>query len=391
MPTATRAERDRALIGMVHTVFRVSSFLSSMLGQHPLATGISFDIYDGEKPSPSSLLFSLRPGEPRGAGPSRLDRIEVGGRYWTLDFHATPEFGTFWSREGHWIILATGTLVSLLVSLFVLATLRREEMEKELVAQVRRALDARDEFISIAAHELRTPITSLKLQLDMLRRYGPADPARALARFSELGQSQVRRLTELINELLDVTRIQAGRFRLNPRATDLNQLVSDLAGQYRDSAPSADPLLRVNGAPEPLLADVDPLRLGQAVENLLSNALKYGGTKPIHLEVEKRDGRGVIRVRDQGIGIPPDLQGRIFDRFERAVDTDSVSGLGLGLFIAKQIVDAHHGEIHVESTVGAGSTFSIEVPLSESTGTTELGRSGKRTETASGKSADAAP
>jgi signal transduction histidine kinase len=363
-PPRTPAQRERAVVGMLNSAFRATTFFQAVLGQNPVNSDIVFDLYDGPTPAPGSLLYSLRPDEERGAaGFIRVDRVAVGGRTWTLVYHTLPGFGSFWMRQGHWIVAAFGTLLSLLLFWLLWNAFRRAESERLLAAQVSQALDARDEFISIAAHELRTPITSLKMQLDMVRRYGSLDPAKSLEKVTRLGQQQVGRLMELINELLDVTRIQSGKLRVQRQETDLSQLVRDLVDHYRGSLPGADRLLELHAAPEPVLAQVDPLRFGQAVENLLSNAIKYGGLKPVQLHVDKDGRNGVIRVRDHGIGIPSDRQEIIFRRFERVADTDTVGGLGLGLYIAKQIVDAHQGRIRVESAPGQGSTFTIEIPL----------------------------
>jgi signal transduction histidine kinase len=363
-PIATPEQRSKAVIGMLDTVFYIHSFIGAVLGDSAPNSDISFDVYDGASPEPDSLLFNLHPGMDPSNGLRRFDHIKVGGRPWMLDFYAGPGFGNFWSRQGHWIVLIGGALISVLFFMALLAALRREELEKELVAQVRTALNARDEFISIAAHELRTPLTSLKLQLEMGRRYGNKDPVKSLARITQMGQQQIRRLTDLINELLDVTCIQTGNLRIHPQSTDLNSIVRDLADHFRNTEYGLAEKLEVQESREPVLADVDPSRLYQAVQNLLSNASKFSNGKPIRIRVEKTVDAGVIHVSDFGIGFPADRQDRIFLRFARDEESsDSVGGLGLGLYIAKKIVDAHCGSIRVKSSPGMGSTFSIELPF----------------------------
>lgn len=234
-----------------------------------------------------------------------------------------------------------------------------------LYEQAAEAIRLRDEFLSIASHELRTPLTSLRLQVQTLLRViardGQADPTRSVA-LLERANRQVTRLASLVEGLLDVSRIREGALRLSTEWFDLADAVEEVVERSRED-------VRMSGSQVSVQIRArargrrDRLRVEQVITNLLANALKYGCGRPIHLEVDERDdGSGVLVVRDEGIGIPPDKIERIFDRFERAVSALAYGGLGLGLYIVKQIVEAHGGSVSAMSEQGSGATFTVILP-----------------------------
>lgn len=227
------------------------------------------------------------------------------------------------------------------------------------------AIQARDLFLSVASHELRTPLTTLQLQLQSLKRFVDKTgdlPSEIETRLVS-ALRQTRRLGDLINELLDVSRITHGRLLPERVETDLAAIVREVLERYRVSIEQAGSELIVRGLDESIVGFWDPLRLDQIVDNLLSNAIKYGEGRPIILEIARVDGKARLVVTDHGIGISPQDQERIFERFERAVSTRYYGGFGLGLWITRQVVEAHGGAIHVESELGRGSTFTVELPL----------------------------
>jgi signal transduction histidine kinase len=227
------------------------------------------------------------------------------------------------------------------------------------------AVQAREDFISIASHELRTPLTPLTLQLDRLRRMltrKELDP-KEVAKLQASLERQAARLTSLVDILLDVTRLRRGPMKLKPEKLDLSVLARDTAEGLADHVRlSRSELLIETGGP--IEGQWDRVRLQQALTNLLTNAIKYGQGKPITLHVHHEGGRAHIAVRDNGPGISRADQTRIFRRFERLPSAEgSAGGLGLGLYITRQIIEAHGGTVRLESRLGAGATFTCTLPL----------------------------
>jgi PAS domain S-box-containing protein len=235
-----------------------------------------------------------------------------------------------------------------------------------LFLESQRAVRLRDEFLAVASHELKTPLTPLRLQLQGLRRVvegqgGEPVPPERLLRAVRGCESQVRKLAGLVNDLLDVAKLAQGRLPLHLEEVDLGAVAREVLEQLSAEAARAGCRVElVDG--ERVMGQWDRLRLEQVVTNLLTNAFKYGAGRPIHVHVEWEDGVARLSVRDEGIGIAPEHRGRIFGKFERAVSERHYGGLGLGLHITQQIVSALGGSILVESEVGKGSTFTVELP-----------------------------
>jgi PAS domain S-box-containing protein len=232
-----------------------------------------------------------------------------------------------------------------------------------LYAQARAAIAARDEFMSIASHELRTPLTPLLLQMEnLIKAVGKTGPSpERLDTGLRRMQRQVHKLQSLMDRLLDVTHASTGRLQLRPQTVDLSRLVGEVCRRFAEEAARNGCALNLT-LPDAFEGQWDGLRLEQVMTNLLANALKYGRGQPIDVLVDPGPDRARIVVKDRGIGIPPTALGRIFERFERAVSADSYGGLGLGLYITRQIVEAHGGSIRAESTMGSGATFTVELP-----------------------------
>ena len=243
--------------------------------------------------------------------------------------------------------------------------LARNRME-ELAADLRNAVRTRDDFLSVAGHELRTPLAALQLQLEGLDRQigkgalGAVPPLVSERLRRAVGQ--VGRLERLITELLDVARVTSGRLVLQPEELDLGALLREVSERVTEQASRAGCALSVDVA-SGVTGRWDRMRLDQVLTNVLGNAIKYGAGKPIAARVDRPDsGWARVVVVDHGIGIPREDQDRVFGRFERAVSVRNYGGLGLGLWISRQIVEAHGGRISVESAPAAGSTFIVELP-----------------------------
>lgn len=237
-----------------------------------------------------------------------------------------------------------------------------------LLHEMRAAVRLRDDFLSVASHELKTPLTPLHLRLQSLRREAqdatlpPEKLRERVSRAVEGAEAQVRKLGDLVNDLLDVARISAGKLQLERVPVDLAELVREVAARFTPQAQKAGCALELD-VPATLVGLWNTQRLEQVVINLLTNALKYGVGKPVHLRLVSEGTRAHLTVRDEGIGIAVDDQARIFERFERAVSDRHFGGLGLGLYICRQIVDALGGTISVRSEPGQGATFEVRLPL----------------------------
>ncbi|MDC3959550.1 ATP-binding protein [Polyangium jinanense] len=235
-----------------------------------------------------------------------------------------------------------------------------------LYQQSQEAVRLREDFLSVASHELNTPLTPLRLQLQTIQRAlgatGHAEvPAHLLSKV-EKALGQVKRLSQLVDGLLDVSSLSAGRLRLHLEEVDMVALTRELAERFADQASVVGCQLIVT-TDGPTVGHWDRTRLEQVFTNLITNALKYGMGKPVELHVTSSGGQARWSIRDHGIGIAAQDQERIFGRFERAVPSRQYGGLGLGLYIARSIVHALGGNIHVESQPGAGALFTVDLPL----------------------------
>ncbi|HYO71854.1 MAG TPA: hybrid sensor histidine kinase/response regulator [Archangium sp.] len=242
--------------------------------------------------------------------------------------------------------------------------LRAEAERERLVVELREAVRLRDEFLSVASHELKTPLTPLALRLQLMKnelRTETPDVER-LRGHVEVAHGQVRRMTSLVDSLLDATRITRGRLPLRrERDVNLAAIVRDVVAGFETQAVRAGCAVELE-TPVRVLGQWDVLRLEQVVANLLSNALKFGAGGPVQVRLEERAGWAQLTVRDEGIGMDEAVRTRIFGRFERGVSERHYGGLGLGLFITHEVLEALGGHIHVESAPGRGSTFTVELP-----------------------------
>jgi signal transduction histidine kinase len=234
-----------------------------------------------------------------------------------------------------------------------------------LFHEAREAVRVRDEFMSVASHELKTPLTALHLRVQQLARAleAPDPSVPALQAKFAIVDRQCRRLGRLVGQLLDVSRIVGG-VGVELAEVDLGQLTREVCAETEELAHGAGSTLSVRTAARGPLGHWDGPRLERVIENLLTNAVKFGGGKPIEVEVDEHQGAARVTVRDQGIGIGPEDRARIFERFERAVSARHYGGLGVGLWLCQQTAQAHGGRIEVDSSLGGGSSFTLSLPLS---------------------------
>lgn len=229
------------------------------------------------------------------------------------------------------------------------------------------AISVRDQFLSIASHELKTPLTPLCLQLEIMQRMlrsgaSPEQVYQKLPVFVDRLFRLTDRLTHLVDELLDVSRINNGKLLLEKEEIFLSPLVQDVCDRFGQDLSRTKSQLHLH-LEQGVLGSWDKLRLEQVTTNLLTNAIKYGDGKPIDVITRTDADVAVLQIRDHGIGIAPEDQARIFQLYERAVSPSHFGGLGLGLYIVRQIVEAHGGDVSLESAPGQGSTFTVRIPL----------------------------
>ena len=282
-------------------------------------------------------------------------RTKAGDYHWAIDA-GTPRFDKQGRYQGY-----AGSVFD--VHDRKLAELKVEAEMQNLEAAVR----ARDEFLSIASHELKTPLTSLQLQAQMHRRSiekkrPEVFQPKTMIDYVNLTEHQTLRLTRLVDDMLDVSRIRTGKLTLRHEEFDLREMLRDLLERMKDQFEKAGFPVPTFEASSEVLGCWDRMRIEQVAMNLLTNALRYGEKRPITVTLSQDRETATLSVTDRGIGIAPENHDKIFNRFERAVSANEISGLGLGLFITKQIVVAHKGQIGVESELGQGSKFTVRLP-----------------------------
>ena len=258
------------------------------------------------------------------------------------------------------------------------AALEKSRQEQEILlhelhatqAQLQRSVQMRDEFMSMVAHELRTPLNTLfletqvrKMQLERsnLEAFSETQLNKMVARDTRQIQSMIR----LIDDMLDVSRMRSGSLSIRPCNTDLSALLERIVSDLEHQAAAQGCVIHLSAQPD-VVGLWDAFRVEQIIVNLLNNALRYGKQQPVEVTLNADAQHACVAVRDRGTGISNADQVRIFDAFERGVGNDAYGGLGLGLYIAKQLTQAHQGELTLISSLGEGATFSVRLPLAPS-------------------------
>lgn len=238
----------------------------------------------------------------------------------------------------------------------------------QLYQEAQQAIQLREDFMIIASHELRTPITPLRLQLQQLSKLVQAEDAidgpfeERIKKLIADSNRQLSRIIRLVEEILDTTRLSTGKMILKTEDVELSSLVSEVIEGLHDEFKSAKCDIEYNPTPIPY-GNWDRIRIEQVVTNLLLNAIKFGAGKPVKIEVYFQNDKAYLSVQDFGIGIAVENQQRIFERLERAISSRNFGGLGMGLYIAQEIVISHGGIITVRSLPDQGSTFTVELPI----------------------------
>ncbi len=296
----------------------------------------------------------------------------IAGMHYTamaaMDFILDPDFVL-----PNQFLLATDGLASavIIATLVILGiALTGSNMDRALSRRLfmnevlQEGIRSRDEFLSIASHELKTPLTSMKLQVQfILKRLTDETFSSDQAQdYMAKLHKNLNRIDRLVNDMLDISRISAGKLSMNIEETNLSLLIDEVVERFR-------PIIRANSQNDIYLENTevkgkfDAFRIDQVLSNLITNAIKYAKGSDVRIEVKRESKKVLIIVRDKGPGIPEDSLSKIFERFERANMGRDISGLGLGLFISKEIVEAHQGSIRVESSSETGTAFFVELPI----------------------------
>jgi len=233
-----------------------------------------------------------------------------------------------------------------------------------LYTQVESALQSRDEFLSIASHELKTPLTSILLALQYSLRHLRKDnfSDEKILNALETGVTQTRRLSALMSDLLNISVIKSGKVSVEKEEADIIQIINDTISGFKLLLIRKNLEIKLSTNEKEIVGMWDKIRIGEVISNLISNAIKYGNNAPIIIDVKLTNKKVIIKIKDKGIGINKEDAKKIFDLFKRTDAAREFKGMGVGLYISNQIVEAHGGKLTVTSTVGKGSIFNLELP-----------------------------
>lgn len=368
----TVTDRKNALLGFTYSPLRASELFGALFSEFKMMVNVS--IYSqNEDTSNHYYTFSQNGYKPV---LSSVKKLNLHGREWIFKFSDLPQFPRSSSSLKDFMVFTTGCLISILI--YVIFHITRRQMhlahalaiEKEkLLQREKEHVQTRDDFLSIASHELKTPLTSLKLHAQIMQRAierkdtNQFKPEKISALVHQVDE-QTNRLTRLVDDMLDISRIRSGKLRIEKGLVDLNELIMDVIDKLKPQFMNSIHELPKTIFKSNIKGHWDRFRIEQVLNNLLTNAIKYGNKKPIIIKTLQENNKAKIQVIDQGIGIAPGNLEKIFERFERAgMTAREISGLGLGLYITNQIIKAHGGKITVKSIPEKGSTFTVELPL----------------------------
>lgn len=372
---ATIEERRKNLEGFVYMPFNVNLLLSAIFGNRALPQQINYKIYDNDQLTKQYLLFDSNVLYntnnslylPRF---SVTRRFMVGNNTWTINYTNNPQFDLESEKNLSTFIFIGGLLVCLtfftLSRSQYLARNRAEIAASELEIskrELQKAVSHRDNFISIASHELKTPVTSLKVYAQLLlKQFSQNGDTKTVDYLTKVNR-QIDKLTSLIQDLLNVSRIQKNQLTFRMENCDINEIVKEIVENTQQITDHHK--ITIEGKiKKKILCDKE--RISQVVINLLTNAIKYSPlSDKIIVRLTETKNEAIISVIDFGIGISKEYQRKVFDRFYRISDTsgETYPGLGIGLYISQAIVKRHGGEFKIFSEKGKGSTFQFNLPF----------------------------
>jgi signal transduction histidine kinase len=354
-----------ATVGPQHVIEIANPWFDKLAGRRQLIGRRMLEVFDdlitGE---PGELDQVFRTGEPLTQHQRRISMVgSAGVRVTRYVNYSVQPFRLHDGTIGGLIVCGSDVTSEVLAR----ENERAAQVERErLLVELQAALHARDDFLMVASHELRTPLTSLQLTASSLLRQmdrteGSALPPAMLNERMRTVKRQLDRLEQLINALLDVSRIGVGRLELELEQVDLVEVASEVLARLRDEAARQNVPLRLD-APSSVMGCWDRSRVDQILTNLVTNAIKYGQGKPVDIVLGRDGDTAEIRIVDRGIGVAVEQQERIFGKFERAASQRNYGGLGLGLWITRELVGLMNGSVRVDSTPGNGATFVVQLP-----------------------------
>jgi len=364
----TIAERREKLIGFVYAPFRSKDLFSAIyLVDESQAKELHSHIYDGE-PSNENIYFDndeLLPNTKDQQGQFKAEKIEILGKIWTISSHLRLNRSLLIAKIMPYFLGFFFVLLNFLIFwIFYVTRMHNRAMLKNAL-ELQAAVKTRDEFMALASHELKTPLTSLLIKTQLLEKRlanGHIEQEKMID-FLTFSQRQIKRLSRLIDNLLDVTRISSGKFKLQKEKLDFCVMLKEVID-------ATMPIFNREGIEAPqidscseIIGEWDLIRIEQVITNLLTNAIRYGKGGPIFISLKKNQDGLLFSIRDQGGGIDESNLEKIFDRFERFVNPNDISGLGLGLYLSRKIVEAHGGKIWAESRLDHGTVFYMQLPV----------------------------
>lgn len=352
-------QEKKNLTGFIFAPFLYKDFFENIW--QDFNDSFYFRVYDGTSADLESLVYSNKEGN-KNEDLSIKKNIHIYGEKLHIIFY--PKNLSSRLMEVAYLIFLFGLSCTLIVLKILNDTIKKAELVSINENYLKESLRARDEFISLASHELKTPLTSLKMRAQLSIRKikeGPID-SKTIKDFANEIVKQVDRLERLVNDILDFSRIRTGNLSLQPEKLNFSHFIEEIIS--RMSAQFSEKTFPLLIKPKTdIYVCWDKIRIEQVITNLLTNAIKYGENTPIEVELKDVGKEVLISVKDKGRGIAPEFKDAIFNRFERAgISPNEISGLGLGLYITYQIVSSHQGKIWVESDLGQGSIFYVKLP-----------------------------
>ena len=365
--TKTIEDRQRNIEGFVYNAFRSYDLMKAVFQDF---TDMHIDVYDGEV-GKDNLLYTE---DSRVSATNESNVIEftadttiaTAGTKWKMVLTTNENFGSNIERRQPTLILIFGLALSFLIFIIAIEIIRRKsEVLKELTL-AKQLEHKKDEFIGIASHELKTPLTSIKAYTQLLERSQLNEKERSLVQKTNV---QIGKLNLLINDLLDVSKIQAGKLQLNISSFSLKEFINDSVEMVQQMY-KTHRIIKPESIPDVMLTG-DKFRLEQALTNFLINAVKYSpGEEYVYVDLKLSGKFILIEVKDKGIGISEESRNRIFEKFYRSESVSpTISGLGMGLYISNEILKRHGATVNVSSTLGKGSTFQIQLPIKDNVDT----------------------